>query len=190
MPNLPHKLLCIFIVLLPFSITIALESSPANCNLRIMFYSNRDDEPGLYSMKPDGSDVEQLITLDEIMPDREFASFSPSPDGTKAAVSLYHTKRESGKETTDAHEIYLVDFDKREAVLLFDDARSALWSPDGKKLAFLSGDYDSHDIYIYDFERMTQSVIDGAILPPESKNLINLRVGHKVGMSTKVSQFE
>jgi Tol biopolymer transport system component len=137
------------------------------CDLRIMFYSNRNFEPGLYSIKPDGSDVQQLITFDAIMPDREFASFSLSPDAKEAAVSLYHIHREPGKETADKQEIFLVNFEKRETALLFDKARNPLWSPDGKKLAFLSGDIHRYAIFIHDFESATQSVIDEPGLPLE-----------------------
>jgi hypothetical protein len=155
---------------LTFSLNMRFSQAQGNtadeCNLAIMFYSNRNSEPGIYSMQPDGADIQQLITLDEIMPDREFGSFTPSPDGQMAAVSLYRVVQGQGTVTIDSDQIYLVNLSEREVTLLFEDARDPIWSPDGTKLAFLSSDWEDHTIFIYDFASMQHSTVDPAINAP------------------------
>ena len=94
---------------------------------RIMFVSDRDGNPEIYAMSPDGSAAKRLTKHDAI--DR-----APvwSPDGRRVAFVSNRGGRWG---------IYAMSVDGSDAVhLTNNDAndRAPVWSPDGRRIAFLS----------------------------------------------------
>jgi TolB protein len=113
----------------------------------IAFFSDRDGNPDIYVMKPDGSQVEQL-TRDA------FASLyftksaddrnpSWSPDGSQIA---FDSGRNNLKLTYIDHDIYVMAADGSHVKRLTDDGADEggpRWSPSGESIAYTKMDYFS-----------------------------------------------
>jgi TolB protein len=101
---------------------------PSGLPERIAYASNRDTAVHVYTIKPDGSDI-QATSSDNRTNDMLTAW---SPDGTKMAFS----SNQSGK-----YEIWTMDSEGGARTRLTDlKSLSSMprWSPDGSKIAFIS----------------------------------------------------
>ena len=126
---------------------------------RIVFTSTRSGDIDLFSMKPDGSDVEQL-THEEGYDGEAFYS----PDGSQI---VYCASRPKDKDLTEYREllkqgltkpytleIFVMDADgsnKRQITHLGGTSCTPSWSPDGKHIIFSSNylDPQSHDFNLF-----------------------------------------
>lgn len=92
----------------------------------------------------DGESVERLVAPHtDGEPEMTSTSANWSPDGTQIAVS-YH----NGETRTD--ELYLLNADGSNLRLLTPNGFDAQWSPDGKRIGFLSGRFDNAYLYVID----------------------------------------
>jgi metallo-beta-lactamase class B len=106
---------------------------------RIAFYSDRDGNFEIYSIRPDGSDLRRL-------------TFDPAPDQTPAWAPDGHRLAFSSKRTGNG-DIYVMDADggnlRRITAGPGEDSQPA-WSPDGTRIAFSSLRDGNRDIYVVD----------------------------------------
>jgi Tol biopolymer transport system component len=113
----------------------------------IAFYSDRDDNPEIYVMNPDGSDQRRL-TLSP------FEDSSPdwSPDGSQIAFISDRDDPQAGNCFPDCmYQIYVINADGSGEHKLVDTESRALhpdWHPDGTKLSFDTEFNLEGDIYI------------------------------------------
>ena len=107
----------------------------------IAFYSNRDGNYKIYSIRPDGSDLKRL-TFDPA------SDQTPawSPDGRRLAFT---------SERSGGGDLYVMDADggslRRLSMGPGDDSQPA-WSPDGTRIAFSSLRDENRDIYVVNDE--------------------------------------
>jgi TolB protein len=94
------------------------------------------DSEALYSISPDGADVERLTP-------EFFFSGAPtwSPDGSKIAFAA----RRNGEETVS---IYVMNADGSGLSAVMEDGGDPAWSPDGAKIAFASARDGDYEIYV------------------------------------------
>jgi len=107
----------------------------------IAFNSNRSGKQEIYVMSADGSNVKRLTDT----PGKNAVSYKPawSPDGKRIAFSS--TRDGNSENLFETVEIYTMDADGsnvRRLTHTTDEgytSSDAKWSPDGKKIVFLSG---------------------------------------------------
>lgn len=102
----------------------------------LLFTSNRDGDQEIYTMSPNGKDVQQLT-------DNEATDYFPawSPDGSQIA---FCSNRDGGWQ------IYLMDVSGGNIQQLTDDPAEdwwPAWSPDGQRIAFASKRDGNWEIY-------------------------------------------
>lgn len=91
----------------------------------------------LFIMNADGSDQVNLTNtpdIDELYP-------HVSPDGTKISLSV-----DRGQGEQRSRSVYYMNIDGTGRVKIAENARQACWSPDGKKLAYLKGEFERYTI--------------------------------------------
>lgn len=105
----------------------------------------------LFQMDADGSNAVNLTRtpdLDEMYP-------HASPDGTKISFVV-----DEGTGRRKTRSVYYMNMDGTERVLVAGNARQPCWSPDGKSIAYLQGEYERYstreyatsELSIYDLE--------------------------------------
>src|SRR6188472_2125540 len=124
-------------ILMALALTL-LVAAPAHAtfpgkNGRIVFASNRTGEWQLHSIKPDGSDIQQITHLTAAEPGSPGNAFLPdvSPDGRRIVFS---------HEADGDVELYIVNTDGTGLTrLTYDPGRfdgAAHWSPNGRRIVF------------------------------------------------------
>ena len=94
----------------------------------------------LYQMNADGSNQVNLTRtpdLDEMYP-------HASPDGTKISFVV-----DQGSGRRKVRSVYYMNVDGTERIKVATNARQPCWSPDGKKIAYLLGEYDRYSTREY-----------------------------------------
>jgi Tol biopolymer transport system component len=114
---------------------------------RILFTTSRDGFQELYTMSPDGSNLQRL-TVNEGLNDLQGVY---SPDGSMIAYSTNYSVGDASGE------IWVMNADGSSQRRLTNNDRyddQPVWSPDGTRLAFTSKRLDSfaRDIFVYDLE--------------------------------------
>ena len=103
----------------------------------------------LFLINADGSNATNLTRtpdLDEMYP-------HASPDGTKVCFVA-----DEGKGRNKVRNVYYMNIDGTGRVKVADNARQTFWSPDGKTIAYLKGEYDltqaygTKGLFFYDIE--------------------------------------
>ncbi len=118
---------------------------------RIVFFSERSGRYQFWSIKPDGSNLQQLTNLTG---DLSGPATVLSPDGNRLAIY----EESVGVFTVDISEPLPVTKGQRISSFLFAEAQFfvASWSPDGKKLAGIARkNAKSMGLYTYSFENQT-----------------------------------
>ncbi len=115
---------------------------------KIVFVSERDGNPEIYNMNTDGTNPNRLTN-------NSAYDYSPnvSPDGAKI---IFVSNRENVKNSNSAvaklnFKIFIMNADGTNQVKLFEESigdESPKWSPDGKKIAFVSNRDGNSEIYI------------------------------------------
>jgi Tol biopolymer transport system component len=116
-------------------------------------YRDTDGRPNweLFQMNADGSNqvnLTQTPDLDEMYP-------HASPDGTKISFVV-----DEGTRRDKVRSVYYMNIDGTGRVKVADNARQPCWSPDGKSIAYLRGEYERYstreyatsDLVIYDLQ--------------------------------------
>ena len=144
------------------------EPTPEKLEGRIAFTSQRVASDGstvredIYLINPDGSGLTQVTT-------DEFADFSPewSPDGSRIAFTA--ARHKNPHNAGGSGEIYLIDPNGSNETRVTDNGsfdRFTSWSPDGKRLLFLSsrdsrsGSYMWTTIYVMNPDGSDQTRVD------------------------------
>ena len=96
---------------------------------RILFDSNRSGSFGIYSMKPDGSDVQTIVDTEkqEIYPD-------PSPDGEWVVFARAETTARKSKS-----DIWIIRHNGKDSKLIAKDGTFPTFSSDGSTVYFERG---------------------------------------------------
>jgi Tol biopolymer transport system component len=118
---------------------------------KIVYETNRDGNWELYLVNADGSNPVNLTNtkdVDELYP-------KPSPDGSKLCF-VADEKKGKGK----TRNVYVMNIDGSERTKVADNAREPCWSPDGRSIAFMKGEFEEFNLqdfatkglYIYDLK--------------------------------------
>jgi TolB protein len=116
---------------------------------KIVYETNRDGNWELYLMNADGSQPVNLThtpDVDELYP-------KPSPDGTRICFVA-----DEGKGANKVRNVYYMNSDGTGRVKVADNAREPCWSPDGRFIAYMKGeflkftysDFATKGLYIFD----------------------------------------
>ncbi len=125
------------------------------CPYQIVFETHRDGNWELYRMNADGSDPVNLTKtpdVDELYP-------HVSPDATKVCFVV-----ETGQGDARRRDVYTMNLDGTGRTKVADNAREACWSPDGKSIAYLKGEFEkftvqdfaTRGIFFYDLATRTE----------------------------------
>jgi len=129
--------------------TLRRPSSPGELDLsqipyKILFETYRRTEKRfnweLFQINADGSNpinLTQTPNLDEMYP-------HASPDGTKICFVI-----DEGTGRRKVRNVYYMNIDGTERVKIANNARQPCWSPDGKKIAYLKGEYERYSTREY-----------------------------------------
>lgn len=111
---------------------------------KILFETYRETDGKLnwelFRMNADGSDqanLTQTPDLDEMYP-------HASPDGTKISFVV-----DEGSRRDKVRSVYYMNIDGTGRVKVADNARQPCWSPDGKSIAYLRGEYERYSTREY-----------------------------------------
>jgi TolB protein len=118
---------------------------------KIVHETNRDGNWELYLVNADGSNPVNLTRtpdVDELYP-------KPAPDGSKICFVA-----DEGKGDAKVRNVYYMNSDGTGRVKVADNAREPCWSPDGKAIAYMKGEYKkftysdfaTKGLFIYDLE--------------------------------------
>jgi TolB protein len=118
---------------------------------KLVYETNRDGNWELYTCNADGSDPKNLTNtkdVDELYP-------KPSPDGTKICFVA-----DEGPADDRVRNIYYMNSDGTGRTKVAENGREPCWSPDGKQIAFMKGefkkftysDFATKGLYIYDLK--------------------------------------
>lgn len=118
---------------------------------KIVYETNRDGNWELYICNADGSNPVNLTNtkdVDELYP-------KPSPDGTKICFVA-----DEGKGADKVRNIYYMNADGSNRVKVAANGREPCWSPDGKQIAYMRGEFEkftysdfaTKGLFIYDIK--------------------------------------
>jgi TolB protein len=106
---------------------------------RIVFVSERDSQPEIYSVRPDGRGLRRLTNASS----SDYPA-APSPDGgTLLAVSV----QGEGQEMSERMSLLAEDGSARQIGPISARVRSPSWSPDGRWIVFESDTASFRDLY-------------------------------------------
>ena len=146
-------------------------------NGRIAFLSDRDGSPKLYTMQPDGTDV-QLFGNGILEEAGTISSFAISPDGSKA--SFISQKNRDGTYPRD--ELFLLDLVENNVIQLTQDGlnkANVIWLSDSS-LAYLSGGPE------LDYVRISRIALEtGQIQIIADSYAISQSIGTELGVSIR-----
>lgn len=171
--NLCKLSLILIIIVLVGSLNISGKSEAQSSNRRIMFLSDYQGSWAIYTMQPNGTEVEQLIDVN-VEEGGRLTSASLSPDGTRLAVSS-SKDRGTGRAVD---EIFIVDMITETVTSLTNDGLNNTfprWSPDSQHLAYLSEGIDTFaKVYVMDFTTGTRQLL-------VTNDSLNAVVPHEAG---------
>ena len=104
---------------------------------KVVFETNRDGNWELYLVNADGSSPVNLTRtpdIGELYP-------KPSPDGRKIAFVA-----DLGTGSDLVRNVYVMNSDGTGRVKVADNAREPCWSPDGKSIAYMKGEYNKYTV--------------------------------------------
>ena len=104
---------------------------------KVVFETNRDGNWELYLVNADGSspvNLTQTPAIDELYP-------KPSPDGTKIAYAA-----DQGEGEHRVRDVYVMNSDGTDRIKIAGNAREPCWSPDGKSVAYLKGEFEKYNL--------------------------------------------
>jgi Tol biopolymer transport system component len=128
----------------PSSLGIAAEDSSPSWSpdgTRIAFNSNRDENWEICLIDADGSNLINLTNtpeIDEMYP-------HASPDGRLICFEAVEGEDKESK----SRNVYIMNIDGTGKVKIADNADQPFWSPDGRYIAYLPGEYPRYDPTIY-----------------------------------------
>ena len=100
---------------------------------RIVYESRQDGNWDLFVSSPDGSHASNLThtpDVDELYP-------HASPDGERVCFVV-----DEGEDKAKVRNVYYMNIDGSERKLVARNARQPCWSPDGKTIAYLGGEFE------------------------------------------------
>jgi Tol biopolymer transport system component len=118
---------------------------------KIVYESHRDGNWELYLMNADGSNPVNLTNTPDV--DEMYAK--PSPNGRMICFEA-----DEGKGAARVRNLYVINSDGTGRHKIADNARDPSWSPDGKQIAYLGGefkrfsyrDFATKGLFIYDLK--------------------------------------
>jgi len=129
----------------------ALRARLAGLPWRIVYESYRGKDWELFAIRADGSGQVNLTRR----PDADDLYPHASPDGTKICFLV-----DEGQGRARSRNVYLMNADGTGRKLLATNARQPCWAPDGKRIAYMNGeyprftytDYASKGLVVYDMK--------------------------------------
>lgn len=154
--RLPLTMLIGLCVAAAIATASAAELNLKDCPYKIVCETHHDGNWELYLLNADGSNPVNLTRtpdVDELYP-------HASPDGTKVSFVV-----EQGQGDARRRDVYTMNLDGTGRTKVADNAREPCWSPDGKAIAYLKGefeqftvtDYATKGLFIYDLQTRTHT---------------------------------
>jgi Tol biopolymer transport system component len=107
---------------------------------QIVFESFRGGSWDLFRVRADGSDpvaLTRTAEVDELYP-------KASPDGTRLCFLA-----EEGRGEGRRRDLYVMNADGTGRAKIGENARDPAWSPDGRQIAYLKGEFENHTLVVF-----------------------------------------